>query len=79
MLEQYISVRKLLKIIRKLDKDLFAKEKDHTGKDLIALSYIIIDPRTPTIWVERKADDRLTNRQETGEGNSREAETKKDI
>lgn len=78
MLEQYISVRRVLRMIRKLDAELFQKDKDHTGKDLIALSYLITNPDTPTIWVERKADDRLTRRERTKE-NPREGETKRDI
>jgi hypothetical protein len=78
MLEQYISVVRVLRMIRKLDAEMFQKDEHHTGKDLIALGYLLTDKNTPTIWVERSVNDRYTKR-ETAEGNSGEREDKKDL
>jgi hypothetical protein len=78
MLEQYISVVRVLRMIRKLDAEMFQKDEHHTGKDLIALGYLITDKDTPTIWVERKVDDRYTKRETTRE-NLGEREDQKDL
>ena len=78
MLEQYISVVRVLRMIRKLDAEMFIKDENHTGKDLIALGYLLTDKNTPTIWVERSVNDRHTKR-ETTKGNLGEREVKKDL
>lgn len=78
MLEQYISVRRILKMIRKLDAQMFDKDPNHTGKDLIALGYLITDKNTPTIWVERSVNDRYTKR-ETTKADLGEREDQKDL
>ena len=78
MLEQYISVVRVLRMIRKLDAEMFIKDEHHTGKDLIALGYLITDKNTPTIWVERQANGRYSKRGTTKE-NHREREDQKDL
>jgi len=78
MLEQYISVRYLLKMIRKLDAEMFQKDPNHTGKDLIALGYLITNPDTKTIWVERQINDRHTKREGTAK-DPRKGENQEDL
>lgn len=78
MLEQYISVRRVLKMIRRLDAEMFQKDPNHTGKDLIALGYLITDKDTPTIWVERQKNGRYPKRGTTSE-NLGKREDQKDL